>query len=259
MSLDCTLLALCYGDYPDLHARCVSSLLATTPDTVPLRLWLNEVGKASLASLSAVLGADVPDPAGMQGGVGLSCRGREVRLYSRGNANSLKYPAMREMLRDPAVSTEWVCWVDDDTWFSPGSPWWSVAGKLAPDCDYMGEQWVAAHDASRQTFVKGQPWYAGVDVRVPWRGGQTVPGSVFFTGGLWFARTANLLKWDWPPTSLRHNGGDTLLGDLASQQKWRRKPIPTERDARHRGSGVHVNNAKRRGYSEPPVGSSKAR
>jgi hypothetical protein len=110
----------------------------------------------------------------------------------------------------------------------------------------QGKQWE---------WIKSQPWYnpsVGMPKKIRHRGKDTYAFE-FCQGAWWVAKTHILLKHDWPLAEIRHNGGDSMLGELCRHQGLRM--------GRFYGS-VHINadkqgrhsKAKRRGHSENRVG-----
>lgn len=245
-SLSCSMLLLLYGDFPELHARSLSSILATTPITSELRLGLNEVGHNSLESVADVLEVDDHVVRGVDGRRELGLNGRRVVLYSQGNRNIKKYPMMRLMTQEPRVGSEWLAWFDDDTWAVPDSKWWDTAEILAarPSTVYMGEPWSYPYSDKHRSFIASRPWYHGR----PFDTINGKPGVWFCTGGFWVIRSSLFYELGWPDPSIVHNGGDTLLSEAVRQRGLQLTAFPTKQ------LGLRVNDHPRRGYREAPVG-----
>lgn len=226
-----TLAALLFGDYFDLHRRCLTSFLATIPRDTPVRLGLNQVGTRTMDSLPRWF----------------SRHDGDVEYFSAGKDNIKKYPMMRRMLADRPLYTDWVIWADDDTWINePSSAWFSVMADCLrqPRACYIGETWWIPYMTGQTDFIKTRSWYTGV----PFETHKGQPGVHFNTGGFVAVHTDLLLDLDWPDRALLHNGGDVLLGEAVRQKGRERIAFPTKH------CGVMVNNASRRGYSERPVG-----
>ena len=245
-SMSCSLLVLLYGDFPGLHARCLLSVLSTTPVTSELRVGINALSRPALESLADILEISDNDVLGIDGSRSFVFSGRRVTLYSKRNENIKKYPMMRRMLADPAITTEWLAWFDDDTWIAQDSRWWDTAELMAekPGNVYMGEPWSYPYSDKHQKFIVGRPWYRGRAFGVI----AGKPGVLFCTGGFWMARQALLSELNWPDPAIGHNGGDTLLSEAIRQRGLRLTPFPTKQ------LGIHVNDHPRRGYREAPVG-----
>lgn len=245
-SMSCSLFVLLYGDFPQLHARCLSSVLSSTPVTAELRVGLNALSPRALETLADILEVGDAEVAGVDRVRRLTSGGRSVTLYSKNNENIKKYPMMRQMLTDPTVSSEWLAWFDDDTWVAPDSKWWDTAEIMAarPKNVYMGEPWTYPYSSKHQKFIASRPWYRGRAFDVI----AGKPGVSFCTGGFWLVRSALLYELGWPDPAIGHNGGDTLLSEAIRQRGLSLTPFPT------RQLGIQVNDHPRRGYREAPVG-----
>lgn len=250
----CTLL---YGDFNQLHLRTLKTLLDTTPPEVEVRIGLNEVCSASLGwicnwlknpGLRRALQAPPTDTVNIfsqEDG-----DGRLVKLYSAGGSNLRKYPMMRFMFGHARpwchqLFSDWVIWLDDDTWFRRNG-WLEQLAALHEDVNvrYVGERWFQAYAPGQLEFIQAQPWYRGIP---PFeKDGKNQ--FVFATGGFWAVRTEEIMALQWPPPSIVHNGGDTMLGEAFRQQGVPLTIFPTKT------LGVEVNDADRRGYREKPTG-----
>lgn len=240
--MDLTVCILIYGDYPDLAQRALSTLLGSIPANTEVRVGLNEVSDATLDVVADRLDITLEDLLDAAlGGTVVSSNGRTVRVY-RHVENAFKYPVMREMFYQPPLQTEWMLWLDDDTWFQR-TDWLDQfhaiinrAGAL-----YAGEEWLFPFPPSYQRAVQKAAWYTG---RAPRLNRKGEPHIAFFTGGFFFLAKRALYMLAWPDRRLKHNGGDTLLGEACYQAGIPRVKLPTK------AAGVMVNAAKRRGYSE---------
>lgn len=213
-----TTCVLCYGDYPALARRCLSSL-------TPCREWLADVrvgaNEISAATRQYLAGVDLP-----------------LRLYDA-PVNVYKYPLMRRMLYDAPPTTEFVMWLDDDSYFLSGAAaWLPRALDAMRTCDLAGHIWTyRSLSADQLDWIPRQPWYTGKPVK---------PQPSFVTGGWWIARWAALQSLDYPWPALLHNGGDVMLSVALQQQGLRFRDL--------RGP-VAVNKHRRRGANQSPVGS----
>jgi hypothetical protein len=220
--------ALFYGDFPALAQRCAQSLRALR-DTgvVDLRIGLNEVSAASRTLIEQALpGADAvcADP----------------QIY--------KYPMMRRLVHEYTGDATHLMWFDDDSCLAPGidvARWLrAVAGAAQATRGMLGAAYLRVQAEAEHEWTRAQPWYTG----------RALPEATRFATGGWFvAPLALLRRFDWPPPSLRHNGGDVALGALCHQQGLAiiscQGGIAINADASLRESS-----APRRGFSEPPLG-----
>ena len=234
-----TVAALFFGDYPQLARRCLGSIVdSMDPNLVhSIRVGLNAVSQATREVVHTYL-EGVP-------------ASTQVLVYDTGTVNRFKYPLMRKILRQPAVTTQFFAWFDDDSCLAyktaaEGRAWWSVAHVVMQQADQIGSIYYKGLEGQQAKLVYRQPWYNGKPLP---------PGYLytFATGGFWMIRTRILQQWDWPPLALIHNGGDTLLGELMRQQNYRLRPFKqgvwVNADAQGRES-----KAPRRGISQPPFG-----
>ena len=128
------------------------------------------------------------------------------------NANVGKYPLMRQMFRYVPLA-DYVMWFDDDAFFGVdvSTEWWErVATQVQ-----LNSQIGAIHSIQQRNrqfeAIPLQPWYNG-----------KVLGSKhryrFATGGWWAGDSKFIIEHDYPFKALFHNGGDSILGELISQQ-----------------------------------------
>jgi hypothetical protein len=245
----CTVLVLLYGNFHELHRRCLESIVATIPPTVQLRVGLNEVCDETLEWLErGHLDPQMLVPGTLQ--AGNIMRGIEqsrTLLYSSRNQNLKKYPMMRRMLWEDKLTTPWVVWFDDDSYVAKDSPWWSELEKMVADSKvmYLGQPWWVHYLEGQWDYIRSRPWFRGMPPQLH----DEKPGVGFHTGGFVAIRTTVLKKLKWPDKTLVHNGGDTLLSEAIRQQGWHINRFPTKE------MGVHVNASARRGYNERPAGS----
>lgn len=225
---DVLVLALLYGNHPELHRRLITSLKSALRPGMTTWLWLNQVCQPTFDLLSTQ---------------------REFAL-DVSSTNVPKYQVMRRQYdRIAAGRFKWVLWLDDDTHFTRPdaleAAMKNIDKRAAENICYMGERWFVAYLAGQEEFIKQSSWYRGVPFdRV---GRAKKPGINFVTGGYAWLRFDVLKKLNWPDPRLVHNGGDTLLAEAVRQQGLK---------LHHYNFGVKVNDAKRRGISDPPAGCS---
>lgn len=228
-----TIYVLCFGDHHALHARLLSRLKATTGAAVPVVVWLNQVCQLTAEWLRRFM----PEH-------------WEV-VWS--DENVPKYTLMRELFHgEHAPKSDWLIWFDDDTRITNNGWWQQTANHIIAKKDenpcYLGQPWYVDHLPGQTEFIEAASWYTGREwERVATRKkGKSVPEITFAQGSYWWLRTDVMRQIDWPDPRLVHNGGDTLLGEAIRQQK-----LPFHKFFR----GVKPNDAKRRGRSDRPAGS----
>lgn len=227
---------LLFGDYPALARRCLDSIFDRAPNMARhLRVGANAIGHATAAYLDELVARG---------------RLRRTNIYES-SVNLHKYPMMRRIFTDPdnQITTEFVCWFDDDSYVKAANFDWEAAVVAAmQDADMVGSIYVLAggFQGQQHLWVMDQPWYNGREV---------APGHKprFATGGWWCIRTEILRRHDWPSPELDHRGGDVMLGELCRQQGYRLRAF---------SQGVAINadeqgresKAKRRGFDQQPIG-----
>ena len=220
--------ALFYGDFPALARRCALSLAALR-DTgqIDLRIGLNEVSPAARALIDAAL-------------PGVDCIAADPQIF--------KYPMMRRLVHEYTGDATHLMWFDDDSCLTPGvdvARWLGAVGGAAQATQGMlGAAYLRVQSAPEREWIRNQPWYSG----------RELPQATRFATGGWFVVPLALLRrFDWPPPSLLHNGGDVALGALCYQQG-------LDVVACHGGIAINADDsldnssAPRRGFSEPPLG-----
>jgi len=169
-----------------------------------------------------------------------------VFLYAEKDfRNVLKYPLMRRMFYDTKYrdhTLPYVMWFDDDSYVHPGRRgWWADVASMCAEHTLVGSTYRQRLRGSQHLGIMAQPWYGGKPVR---------PGhaALFCQGGWWVARLADLKELDYPFLDLRHNGGDSLLGEAYRQKGWTitrfKRGVSINADARGKESA-----AERRGVT----------
>ena len=243
-------LAICvllYGDNLLLHKRCLESVLVDGVhlQNTSLRLGLNAVGEATRNWIAtwAGCGPSVFLEEHLETPVQLSYCGMPVSVFTKSNENILKYPMMRAMFHCEALDTpQWFLWLDDDTWFrDPPAAWDLIRGAMDQDCLYFGEEWFWPWRPGQREWIQTRAWYRGLAPNTTVR---------FATGGFVGIYGATVKQLNWPDPALRHNGGDTLLGEALRQQGINLYPVEPGY-----GTGpIRVNDGPRRGVSQEPAG-----
>ncbi len=199
-----TVACLLFGDHHELAKRCLWSIQdAWDPELCrSLRVGLNAVCPRTREVVREILDRLPPET--------------EVLVYDS-PVNRFKYPMMRKMLHDPVnpVMSQFVMWFDDDSCIVEGARrtgWWDKVHIQMQASDMIGALYKYPVQSRQAVMIMRQSWYANRPVG---------PMFMFATGGWWTCRTRILQKWDYPFRELTHNGGDTVLGELMRQQKYR--------------------------------------
>ncbi len=218
-------LALFYGDHPELAQRCGLSLRALR-DTgrVDLRIGLNAVSPRSRAVLDALL-------------PGVESEAADPQIY--------KCPMLRRLLAGYSGDATHLMWFDDDSCLKPGvhaARWLQTVAERAAQAPALGALYTQALTPAQREWVRRQAWFTG----------REIPEAVEFPTGGWTVVPLDLVRrFDWPGPELGHNGSDLVLGALLHQQglvpQQFRVGLAINADAQLRES-----EAPRRGYVESP-------
>jgi len=188
-----TICLLMYGDFAELHKRCLNAVLATTPkDRVELRVGGNQLCRETDTYLRKLHESG------------------DIAHLNISSVNRRKYPVMRDLFREPPLTTNWVIWLDDDTLCDTDSGWLvKMLGVASANFD-RNCRWVGPHykyrmnDSWREWCAQGG-WYRSL----PWPEDNKIG---FATGSLWMAHVPTLLAADVPDCRLGHNKGDVTVG-----------------------------------------------
>jgi hypothetical protein len=219
-------LALFYGDHPQLARRCGGTLRALwNTGKVDLRIGLNEVSAAAREILDEML-------------PGVPREEADPQIY--------KYPMLRRLLAGYAGDATHLMWFDDDSCLRPGldvKGWLqAVTARAAQTEGSLGSVYTQPLAPAQQQWIRGQGWYSG----------REVPQEILFNTGGWFVVPLQLVRrCGWPEPGLRHAGGDITLGALLHQQGLQpqqfRVGLAINADEQLRES-----DARRRGVTEAP-------
>jgi hypothetical protein len=168
-----------------------------------------------------------------------------------------KYPLMRRMFYDEDNPlADLVMWFDDDTYFdSHPKEWWSDVLAKMEGCHMIGQsRWYMPMQGNQWGWIKTQPWYnAAVGMPEKRKEMKGRHAFKFCQGAWWVIRRTVLHDLNWPVPELRHNGGDSMLGEALRHKGlvmgFYDKGLRINADEKGNNSG-----AKRRGISEPNVG-----
>ena len=235
--------ALFYGDYLDLAQRCLTAFEPTLHEgaayITDFRLGLNSVAPPTqrfVVHWAQQVWQSWQIP---------------VHIYVT-DKNVFKYPLMRRMFRDPeAPLAQFVMWFDDDSFLTGQPGWWSRVLAAIEGQDMIGQAWFLPIEGNQWNWIQQQPWYNPDAGPPPMQRGRRC--FSFCQGAWWVLRSRVVHDYDWPIPSLRHNGGDSLLGELFRHQGLRKGRFDY---------GVRINaddagqpsRAARRGHSESVIG-----
>lgn len=194
---------LVYGDQLRLAQRCLESIVASAqrPFVDELRVAVNEPSAEVLEYVKETLHvASAKFP---------------CYLYAeRDFRNVGKYPLMRRMFYDdklPLRSSK-IMWFDDDSFLRDQRlDWWRRITTICRESELLGSRYTISARGNQYLGVANQPWFTGK----PFSARQKM---TFVTGGWWIASTQMLKRWNYPFPELKHNGGDSILGELVRQQ-----------------------------------------
>ena len=225
-----TICVLTYGEYPDLAARTIQSILERCERSqYRLVVGANAVGSKTLGYLQRLESA------------------RAIDSLILSSENIDKSPMMRRMFE--GIDTEFIWWFDDDSYITDPQALLhrlEIARNADAETVLWGHQFFFGHErdfnygADVEGFVRGAPWYRGKEPP-SWKSGGD--GRWFFiTGGSWLIRTATVQALDWPDARLIKRNDDVFLCEAIRQQGWKVQDIGP--------LGVAINTEPRRGRGE---------
>ncbi len=236
-----TFFVLFYGDFFELHKKCLTSLLATVPGKrMDLRVGSNALCQQSLDMIEGYVSQGV------------------ITKHYRHENNDYKYPVMREMFRDPdcPIETKWLVWFDDDSICDVEQDWVNILGTHIAQhhkdraAHMIGATFVWSPTAKQREIFAARPWHTGK----PWRNAQGQPSPngqkiIFAAGGFWAITTEAMLAADIPDlgTGLTHTGGDWQIGEQLYQSGYGLKQFNGKKQF------VRTSSVPRRGVTMPTV------
>jgi len=234
-----TICVCVYGNYPDLHRRCLSSLITTTPpDHRDIHVVGNEVCPETVAFLS-----------------NLRDHGKVQKVILNPD-NRKKYPAMRQLFHDPndPIKTNWVIWFDDDSIANRDSKWLpklldTIIAHYPAGDRLFGAEMFTTLSSSQIAWVKSRPWYRGRDLQTrPKQGAPNGNRAWFAAGGFWALHMDVIRQQDIPDPQIGHNGGDYMVGAQVWQAGY------TVKGWNNKKQFVFTSSVKRRGLEEEHTG-----
>jgi len=234
-----TVCVLMYGNYHELHRRCLSALLTTTtPDKVDIRIACNEVCPETLAYLSDVV------------------NDKHVAKVIINQANIKKGPAMRQLLHDEQhpIDTKWMIWFDDDSIANRDSAWLhklmcTIVAHSNSKVGLIGAQFSWTLHQAQMTWVKSRPWYRGRAFQMA-NGNEAPNGNkvVFAAGGFWAANMQAIREAGVPDPEIGHNGTDYMIAEQLWQAGYGMKGWNNQKQF------VFTSSVDRRGLTEYHTG-----
>lgn len=236
-----TAFILFYGDYHELHKKCLLSLLASTSrDRIDLRVGTNAVCRATLDLIEQYVSQGV------------------ITKHYCHPENAYKYPVMREMFYDEScpITTKWILWFDDDSICDVEPQWLNILSvhiaqhHKGKDCHMVGASYTWSANSKQRKILESRPWYKNR----PWRlkDGHPSPSGnaiIFATGGWWALTTEAMRAADIPDlgTGLTHNGGDWQIGEQLYQAGYGLKQFNGKKQF------IRTSSVDRRGVTVPTI------
>jgi len=220
--------AVIYGDHLPLAQKLLESLRFNA-HVEDFRLGLNAVSPATYDYVHRWAAEQ--------------CHSQPVTLFEPAEGQNVgKYPLMRQMLNYRDIADR-VMWFDDDSYLdsAAGLSWWDQANKYSKQAFQVGAIHSIMQRGRQYEVIKKQPWFRGKPINQRHR-------FRFITGGWWIAHTELLKKWNYPFPALYHNGGDSILGEVARQQNQKLLALPG-------GMQCHCESCSKKGikYGQPVV------
>lgn len=203
--MDFSVCVLLYGDHASLAARCLNSIASGTVRRVrDYRVGLNAVSAETRNF--AYAWAEERRKAGIP-----------VYIFET-PINRYKYPIMRRMLyTEPPIPkpADLIMWFDDDSYLTNEDPdWIDKVYEVASTHDVVGQYgWEMPMQGRQWNWIMSQMWF-NETVGPPQPGKSNRPAFRFVQGAWWVARRAFLAAHNYPWPELRHNGGDSMLGEM---------------------------------------------
>lgn len=236
-----TVFVLFYGDYFELHQKCLKSILATIPaNRLDLRVGSNMACKQTLEMLEQYVDS------------------RVITKHYRHDTNAYKYPVMREMFWDEScpIQTKWVLWFDDDSICDVNKDWFTILSTHIAqhhkerEAHMIGATYLYNTNKQQRDVLESRPWYK----RRPWRGkdGKPSPNGnqiLFSVGGFWALTVEAMRAANIPDlgTGLQHTGGDWQIGEQLYQAGYGLKQFNGKKQF------VRTSSVPRRGAVTPTI------
>jgi len=161
--------------------------------------------------------------------------------------NIFKYPLMRRLFHDSALTTPAIMWFDDNSYISPDTDvdrWLNRIFKHLDGCALLGSVYTQGLIGNQAAWIKSQPWYGGK---------QPAPYVKYVADGWFVMRASYITEFNWPPPCIAQYGGDVMLGELCRQQNLSFCHFRDNVLISANSSGVE-GVYRRRGFDAAPVG-----
>jgi hypothetical protein len=163
------------------------------------------------------------------------------------------------MFYDAVPLADWVMWFDDDSYFQNDISvrWWVDLQKAMTTSDMVGQLWTMQMAGNQWEWIQQQPW-CNKALGKPTKLHKGVPCFEFCQGAWWVLRTSVIKSLNWPFPELKHNGGDSMLGEALRHVNGRMHRFASRQKGLVRinaDSAGRDSASRRRGISEPRVGS----
>jgi len=205
-----TVLVLCYGNFPNLHRRCIDSILRTIPVyRLDLRIALNCVGPGTQEYVSTVAA---------------------TKVYNYTD-NKHKYPIMRDMLYDTETPLlgKYVAWFDDNS-YTVNLDWVNNAVRtIKKQPDFVGMYGIRRYrpvtKAAEKRWLANRSWNKGVELSNIDGVADGVGDKVlhFCDDWFWVASKKALYAADIPCRDLVQRGGGPIIGEQLRQAGYKIK------------------------------------
>jgi len=234
-----TICVLLYGDYHDLHKRCLNAIMSTVPQNRrDLRVAGNELCSQTLGYLSRLHSE------------------QQIDHTVINSDNRKKYPAMRQLFYDPGkpIENKWIIWFDDDSIANRDAQWatklmHTIIGVYDQGFRMFGDVHIWNFHAKQIEWIKGRPWYRDRQFQI--KNGDEAPNGnkvLFPAGGFWALETQAMREAGIPDEQIGHNGGDYQIAEQLWQAGYRLKAWNRAKQF------IHTSSVKRRGLHEVHTG-----
>lgn len=226
-----TVCVLCYGNYHQLHRRCLESIITTLPKhRLDLRVGANQVCQETLDYLALL---------------------PITKTYIH-RENRRKYPVMREMFHDSEqpITSNYMFWFDDDTVILRPHMWTRAAELIVENRNnqvgaFGGPLYHELRDSRSAAWFREAKWFQGRPFCNQLRQETPNGNCIFFpTGWFWIMSMHAVRTADIPDARILNNG-DIALGEQLHQNGFKLKEFNAKKEY------VYTAKNNRRGVTDP--------